>query len=572
MRYVVDSLELPQEFKGRWQTKREYSFFYVCKDCGSELCWEFPFPYDYDLFGERLSERDYDRAKKELEEYRKNHHKYPDIYSANSLQAEENRFARLTERWERQCRMGQIMEKARARYKSAHENTLCPICGAQLIREKGYYMPAYDTREALGIDWYKSDDALWGLCDANKKLAFMTKARNSIEQDKIRSAANEYAKSCDLYVASKASSESADIQQNCESLKSYILNLIRLENNIYSLTQQLSDLYYRRLINDRLVVFSAHSPAYEAKKELDVLRTAYQEALKAVDDSKSAPLPVVSVQYPSKPVAPIYGTPGMFNKKKVLAENEELSRKYEAALDAYRKEVQNCDNKKARLIAEAQAKHDAAVRNAQENADIAKGKLDRAEIDANNRINAANTYPVPAMAIKTLLDREIEETEELLKKTFAVRNELYAHDIIFGKYRDAVALSSFYDYLMSGRCTTLTGAGGAYNIYENEIRMNRVISQLDTVISSLDEIKQNQYMMYQEMRSINASLQSLNSSMDKALTSIQGIEANTTSMNGYMEHISQNSDVIAHNTAATAYYSKLNAELTNALGYMVALK
>lgn len=65
------------------------------------------------------------------------------------------------------------------------------------------------------------------------------------------------------------------------------------------------------------------------------------------------------------------------------------------------------------------------------------------------------------------------------------------------------------------------------------------------MISSLEEIKQNQYMMYQEKRSISASLKSLNTTMDKALTSIQGIEANTTSMNGYLEHISKNSDVIA---------------------------
>ena len=53
--------------------------------------------------------------------------------------------------------------------------------------------------------------------------------------------------------------------------------------------------------------------------------------------------------------------------------------------------------------------------------------------------------------------------------------------------------------------------------------------------------------------------------MGKALTSIRSIEDNTA-------HIAQNSDVIAHNTAVTAYYSKVNAELTNALGYMVALK
>ena len=36
--------------------------------------------------------------------------------------------------------------------------------------------------------------------------------------------------------------------------------------------------------------------------------------------------------------------------------------------------------------------------------------------------------------------------------------------------------------------------------------------------------------------------------------------------------IAKNSDVIAHNTAAAAYYAKKNAELTNAMGYLVALR
>ena len=116
----------------------------------------------------------------------------------------------------------------------------------------------------------------------------------------------------------------------------------------------------------------------------------------------------------------------------------------------------------------------------------------------------------------------------------------------------------------------LEGADCAYNIFESEIRANRVVAQLDTVISSLEDIKENQYMIYQEMRTTNAMLGRLNTTMDRALSSIQGIESNTTHMNEYMERIAENSDVIAHNTAVTAYYSKINAELTNALGYMVA--
>ena len=153
----------------------------------------------------------------------------------------------------------------------------------------------------------------------------------------------------------------------------------------------------------------------------------------------------------------------------------------------------------------------------------------------------------------------------MLQKTYAARNELYAYDIVFDKYRNPVALSSFYEYLMSGRCSALEGADGAYNIYESEIRANRVIAQLDAVVSSLEEIKHNQYMMYREMCRTNSLLENLNSTMDQALTSIQGIEANTTK-------IAENSAVIAHNSAITAYYSKVNAELTNALGYMVAFR
>ena len=127
--------------------------------------------------------------------------------------------------------------------------------------------------------------------------------------------------------------------------------------------------------------------------------------------------------------------------------------------------------------------------------------------------------------------------------------------MIFGKYRNVVALSTFYEYLMAGRCTQLEGADGAYNIYENELRTNMIIEKLD-------EIKDNQHMTYSALKAINNSLDYLESTMSTALNSIQKDVA----------HIAQNSDVIAHNTAITAYYSKVNAELTNALGYMVAFK
>lgn len=568
MRYLIDKTEVSEELERSFVATRtyvrEYNVCFVCNNCGSELYWDFKYPDTKD----ELDQWKYNRLKEELVEYRKLIDKGLDY--ANELRRAENLYNRLTVEWEEKNRRDKQHRIVKEKFLAAHESKVCPICGAKLLREKGYYIPnKHSDKQVLqGDKWYAEYKPSWEYGDTDDQFALLARVRESMEQEQIDSAVATYLQICDSYVAPVTSGKSTEIQQNCESLKTYLLNLIHLENNIYSLKQQLSELYRRRMANDLLIVHDAHAPSYVIKQGLKGVKDEYHRALKAVDDAK-AYRPRIVVSYPTKPNEPTLGKPGIFNKKKVMAENEALTKAYQAAMEEYNKKVQICDGEKARKIAEAQ---NAAISKAQQKADAVKQKLDDAQNKASQKIQKMQSHPAPSKAIKSILDNEIAEIEDLLKKTFAARNELYAYDIVFGKYRDVVALSSFYEYLMSGRCTSLTGADGAYNIYESEIRMNRVIAQLDTVISSLEEIKQNQYMMYQEMRSISASLQSLNTTMDKALTSIQGIEANTTSMNGYLEHISKNSDVIAHNTAVTAYYSKVNAELTNALGFMVALK
>ncbi|MBR4711255.1 MAG: hypothetical protein IKP10_04430 [Clostridia bacterium] len=83
--------------------------------------------------------------------------------------------------------------------------------------------------------------------------------------------------------------------------------------------------------------------------------------------------------------------------------------------------------------------------------------------------------------------------------------DYYAKDVIYPKYRALPALTSIYEYLSSGRCSTLTGADGAYNLYETETRQNIIIGQLSAVIENLEQIRTNQYVLYQEMRRINES-------------------------------------------------------------------
>lgn len=561
MSYMVDTLTLPPEvYSWKHVRKEKYAFYHVCKSCGAELSWEYPFYENFCTY----TPASYRQRKADLEA------KLRTCLSIDRQMYEEF-LQDLPREWEQQPKTQELKKTALEKYQAANEHGVCPVCAARLSREKGYYMPDFQLSEASEKEWYSIDRESWKTMDTEKIFSLMAQARKPIESGQIRSAADAFVRSCDLYVSPPAAAGSLATRQSSESLQKYVLHLLHLENNIYSLKQHLTELYSRRLSNDRLLAFSTRSPIYEIRQKLHGLRARYQEIPEEIELAKARPLPEVSVAYPFKPSAPTYKTPGLFNKKKILAENEALRQKYEADLAAYNRKVRECDDEKARLLAEEQAFHDDYVRSLQEDLEEYKGLIAQAEADIANRTNTLSTCPVPARAIKTLLDREIEKTEDLLKKTFSARNALYAQNVIFEKYRDPVALSSFYEYLMTGRCNSLKGPDGAYNIYENEIRMNRVIAQLDTVITSLEEIKQNQFVMYQEMRSINTSLENLNSSMDSALTSIQTIEANTTSIHEYMEHISRNSDVIAHNSAVTAYYAKVNAELTDALGFMAAL-
>lgn len=571
MRYLIAENKLPEQFGDDFLSLwgdvlhlGEFSHTHYCGECGTELYgvarWVIKPLMKYE--GKWNDRQSLDAKKARLDIHCSD-------YKANLKKIEDaiSEFEELVE-----IAHG-TFEAAKETYMKTVDIDRCPVCGAALRKEKGYFMPASNhAGKAECLKYYDPDPELKNPLlsypkSVDDKFKYMKEVRKWIEPEEAKKLAEDFVRSSDLPVAA-ASSKAENIRNSQAELKKYVLTLLQLENNLYSLGEQLDALYYQRLGNSRNVVFERHEPAYRIKLELQELKSAYQKALEAVKEAEEYK-PKVSVKYPTKPDAPVLGKPGLFNKKKVEAENEALTAKYQTALEEYRREVQRCDDEKLRLIAE---KREVAIAKAQKDADVAKVTLDKAEASTEKVTKEMADRVSPTNAIRELIAKEIADTEELLKKTLAARNELYAYDIIFVKYRNAVALSSFYEYLSSGRCTTLEGADGAYNIYENEIRLNLVISQLDTVIASLEDIKQNQYMMYQEMRNINASLQRLNSTMDKAFASIQGIEANTSSMNEYMEHISKNSDVIAHNTAVTAYYSKVNAELTNALGYMVAFK
>lgn len=127
--------------------------------------------------------------------------------------------------------------------------------------------------------------------------------------------------------------------------------------------------------------------------------------------------------------------------------------------------------------------------------------------------------------MRATLEKPLKETKENLER-------VYSKNIIYPKYRNLPALTSIYEYYVTGRCEELSGPYGAYNLYEDEVRKDKIISQLNTVIANLEQIKQNQYKLYEQV----CQIQSNTNRMVRELNAIKGYViklTNLTALNTY---------------------------------------
>lgn len=101
-----------------------------------------------------------------------------------------------------------------------------------------------------------------------------------------------------------------------------------------------------------------------------------------------------------------------------------------------------------------------------------------------------------------------------------------------------MAISSFYDFFDTGRCFSLTGPGGAYATYEEDIRFRRIETKLDVIINKLDEVIANQQYIGELMQEANSTLYRIEQTNNQIAQSVN--------------HTAENSDLITFNTQCTA--------------------
>ncbi|MBR3268312.1 MAG: hypothetical protein IKI58_06265 [Oscillospiraceae bacterium] len=116
-----------------------------------------------------------------------------------------------------------------------------------------------------------------------------------------------------------------------------------------------------------------------------------------------------------------------------------------------------------------------------------------------------------------------EEIAAAFRTAKSNRENLYAENVLPQKYRNWNAIATMYEYLATGRCTTIQGHGGIYDTYENDVKQGLIISNLQGINARLDVISENQQMLYREFSQANRTL----SSIQNSLTNIEKYSAQT---------------------------------------------
>lgn len=130
---------------------------------------------------------------------------------------------------------------------------------------------------------------------------------------------------------------------------------------------------------------------------------------------------------------------------------------------------------------------------------------------------------------KKLLQKNLQQLEDQNRATVQTLSNIYSLNIIYEKYRSFSQVCTVYEYICSGRCTTLGerfGNDGAYNLLEQEERQAKIILKLDQILQSLNQIKATQYMLYhaiqegnQKMNMILSGIDRISSQIDQAASS-----------------------------------------------------
>ena len=117
-------------------------------------------------------------------------------------------------------------------------------------------------------------------------------------------------------------------------------------------------------------------------------------------------------------------------------------------------------------------------------------------------------------------------------------------------------ICSLYEYICAGRFTELEGPNGAYNCLETEIRMDRIVTQLNQIIDRLDVIRQNQFMLFSAIQSSNQMLGEILNSNGRIEAQLGCFYNNSAQLNSQVIELNTRIATLQKTSALTAYQTE----------------
>lgn len=111
---------------------------------------------------------------------------------------------------------------------------------------------------------------------------------------------------------------------------------------------------------------------------------------------------------------------------------------------------------------------------------------------------------------------------------------LYDLDIIFGKYRNFIDISTFYEYFMTSKVFELEGKEGAYFLYEQESKQKEIITNMEAIPSDLNKIKKKQYCVYEALSKNKNSILEIEKNINKIIKEIKNTNYNIDIIKNYI--------------------------------------
>ncbi len=466
--------------------------------------------------------------------------------------------------------------------RSVYKLKLCPICGAPLRKEEGggkfgkigaYKTGGFFNRFTAWSFWYgnnspkefySKDGYYKDLQECFLKMKDLREEVYSSEDEKASEVLYKNIIDECTDTTSVSFTRNNSIQNDLSDLnklQEYILTAIELEECKLSLESRIKQITSRIPASDRNAKLAKNQQLQSRSIEIEEKRNNFEKEKEEIEVNtfglSMLELPNEPIQ-PVRPEEPKYEIPGLFNKKKVQKANEILKTKYDEAVQEYNEKKQTYD-KQFEEYTETCSKitdqnNETERRIVQTREVLLNQKREELEQEIEIIKEACDSEDsfAPAIAESMLFTEELKEAKEAYITLLNEKEKYYAYNIIFPKYRNLEALSSIYEYLMTGRCNSLQGSNGAYNLYETELRQNIIIAKLDYVINQLEQIKNSQFMLYESVKKVQDSLKSIAGKMEAACSALYSMQDNTG-------RILTNSEVIANNTSVMAYYTKKNA-------------